>query len=170
MKLLFMGTPDFAEASLQALYDKGYSVCAVFTQPDKPKNRGMKMEYSPVKKLALSHGTPVYQPASMREEGVYETIKSLSPDLIVVVAYGKILPERILNLPRFGCVNIHGSLLPKYRGAAPIQWSVLNGDAKTGVTAMLMDKGMDTGDILAVSETEIGNRETAGELFDRLKI
>ncbi len=169
MKILFMGTPDFAEASLEYLYNANCDVCGVYTQPDKPKNRGMKLEQSPVKKLALLHDTPVYQPTSMKDDSVYEEIKAMAPDVIIVVAYGKLLPERILNLPKYGCINIHGSILPKYRGAAPIQWSVLNGDPVTGVTAMYMDVGMDTGDIIAIKETEISKTETAGELFDRLK-
>lgn len=169
-KVLFMGTPDFAEASLKKLYDCGYNVCGVFTQPDRPKNRGMKMEFPPVKKLALEHGTEVYQPVKLRDGSALEIIKELAPDIIVVVAYGRILPKEILDYPKLGCINIHGSILPKYRGSAPIQWSVLKGEKVTGVTAMYMDVGMDTGDIIAVKETEIGENETAGELFDRLMI
>ncbi|MBQ6540776.1 MAG: methionyl-tRNA formyltransferase [Oscillospiraceae bacterium] len=170
MRILFMGTPDFAERSLKELYDRGYDVCGVFTQPDKPKNRGMKPEESPVKKLALSHGTPVFQPAKMRDGEAMGIIRELAPDLIAVVAYGKILPADILEYPRYGCVNIHGSLLPKYRGAAPIQWAVLNGDKVTGVTSMFMAEAMDAGDIIFTRETEILPDETSGELFDRLSV
>jgi len=165
-----MGTPDFAEKSLAALYDAGEDVIAVFTQPDKPKNRGMKLTMSPVKILASEHGTPVYQPQTLRSPEVAQLLRELSPGLICVVAYGKLLPPEILGIPPYGCVNIHGSLLPKYRGAAPIQWTVLNGDAVAGVTAMYMAEGMDTGDIISTRETPVGEYETAGELFDRLAL
>lgn len=168
LKIVFMGTPDFAEESLKALYNNGFNVAAVFTQPDKPKNRGMKMTISPVKELALSKDTPVYQPASLRTGEALEILKEISPDVIAVVAYGKILPKEILELPKYGCINIHGSLLPKYRGSAPIQWSVINGDKITGVTAMYMAEGLDSGDMIAKKEVEILPDETAGELFDRL--
>ena len=168
LKIVFMGTPDFAEESLKSLYNKGFNVAAVFTQPDKPKNRGMKMTMSPVKELALSKDTPVYQPASLRTGEALEILKEISPDVIAVVAYGKILPKEILELPKYGCINIHGSLLPKYRGSAPIQWSVINGDKITGVTAMYMAEGLDSGDMIAKKEVEILPDETAGELFDRL--
>ena len=168
MRIVFMGTPDFAEESLKALYDNGFNVAAVFTQPDKPKNRGMKMTMSPVKELALSKDTPVYQPASLRTGEALEILKEISPDVIAVVAYGKILPKEILELPEYGCINIHGSLLPKYRGSAPIQWSVINGDKTTGVTAMYMAEGLDSGDMIAKKEVVILPEETAGELFDRL--
>ena len=148
MKIIYMGTPDFAAVSLKALLDAKYDVMAVFTQPDKPKGRGHKMTFSPVKELAVAHDIPVYQPTTLKNEEVQQQIREMNPDLIVVVAYGKLLPEAVLNMPPLGCVNIHGSLLPKYRGAAPIQWSVLNGDSETGITTMYMAKGMDTGDII----------------------
>ena len=165
-----MGTPNFAAVSLNALYKGGFDVIGVFTQPDKPKNRGMKLEESPVKKLAVSHGTPVFQPEKLRDGSAAEIIRELAPELIAVVAYGKILPREILDIPPYGCINIHGSLLPKYRGAAPIQWAVLNGDKVTGVTSMYMAEGMDTGDIIMTAETEILPDETSGELFDRLSV
>ncbi len=168
MRVLFMGTPDFAACSLRRLYLDGHDVCGVFTQPDKPKNRGMKMTVSPVKEEAISHGTPVYQPEKMRDGTALKTVKELAPEIIVVVAYGKMLPKEILDEPKLGCINIHGSILPKYRGSAPIQWAVLNGEKETGVTAMYMAEAMDAGDIIAVKKTEIGEKETAGELFDRL--
>ncbi|MGE4485054.1 MAG: methionyl-tRNA formyltransferase [Oscillospiraceae bacterium] len=170
MRILFMGTPDFAAASLGALYRAGFDVVGVFTQPDKPKNRGMKLEASPVKKMALEYGTPVFQPLKLRDASVIEDIKKLEPDLIAVVAYGKILPKNMLDIPPLGCINIHGSVLPSYRGSAPIQWAVLNGEKTTGVTAMYMAEEMDAGDIIAVKETEIGHNETSGELFDRLMV
>lgn len=170
MKLVFMGTPDFAEASLQKLIESGeHEILAVYTQPDKPKGRGYKLLPPPVKELALQHGLPVYQPASLKNNpDVVSQLAALSPDLIVVVAYGKILPKAVLSLPARGCVNVHGSLLPKYRGAAPVQWSVLNGDPVAGVTTMYMAEGLDTGDMILKAETEIGENETAGELYDRL--
>ncbi|MBE6949173.1 MAG: methionyl-tRNA formyltransferase [Ruminococcaceae bacterium] len=170
MKILFMGTPDFASRALQELYDRNYNVIGVFTQPDKPKNRGMKLEESPVKKLAVIHGTPVFQPVTLRDGEALKVIRELEPDIIAVVAYGKLLPKEILDYPKYGCINIHGSLLPKYRGAAPIQWSVLNGDKVTGVTSMYMAEGMDTGDMILKKETEILPEETSGELFDRLSV
>ncbi len=170
MKIVFMGTPDFAVPCLQALLDAGHEVCGVFTQPDKPKGRKYTLTPPPVKELALQRGLPVYQPNTLRTGEAYEILKELAPELIVVVAYGKLLPKEILELPPMGCVNVHGSLLPKYRGAAPIQWAVLNGDKTTGVTTMYMAEGMDTGDILLKAETEIPPEETSGELFDRLKI
>lgn len=168
MRIVFMGTPDFAAASLKKLIDEKADVVGVFTQPDKPKGRGMEMSFSPVKTLALENNIPVYQPVKMRDGTAYEQIKALHPDILVVVAYGRILPDDILALPKFGAVNVHGSLLPKYRGAAPIQWSVLNGDKITGVTTMYLASEMDTGDIIYTAETEIGEKETSGELFDRL--
>ena len=168
MKVVFMGTPDFAEESLRALYDNNFNVIAVFTQPDKPKNRGMKLTMSPVKELAIAHGTPVYQPVTLRNGEAYDVLKELNPDVIAVVAYGKLLPVEILELPKFGCINIHGSILPKYRGSAPIQWTVLNGDKLAGVTAMYMGVEMDAGDMIDVSTLEVLPDETAGELFDRL--
>ena len=140
MRVLFMGTPDFASASLEALYNAGHDVCGVFTQPDRPKSRGMKTVFSPVKTMALEHNTPVYQPEKMRDGTALSIVKELSPDIIVVVAYGRILPKDILDCPKYGCVNIHGSILPKYRGSAPIQHAVLNGEKVTGVTAMYIDR------------------------------
>ncbi|MCL2368928.1 MAG: methionyl-tRNA formyltransferase [Oscillospiraceae bacterium] len=169
MKILFMGTPDFACPSLERLYAAGYDICGVFTQPDKPKNRGMQLQAPPVKALALAHGTPVYQPQTLRDGEAASIIRGLGPDLIVVVAYGKILPKEILDLPPYGCINVHASLLPKYRGAAPIQWAVLNGEGETGVTIMQMAQGLDTGDVISTQKTEIFPQETAGGLFDRLK-
>ena len=166
-----MGTPDFAVPALEKLAQSpDYTVAAVFTQPDKPKGRKMVMTPPDVKVCAEKLGIPVFQPSSMRSEETYNSLKELNPDVIVVAAYGQILPKAVLDLPKFGCVNIHGSLLPKYRGAAPIQQSVLDGEKVTGVTTMLMDVGLDTGDILLKAETEIGENETAGELFDRLAV
>lgn len=170
MRVIFMGTPDFAVPSLQTLLDRKDDVCAVFTQPDKPKGRGHKLQAPPVKLLAEQKGIPVYQPATLKNEEAQELIRSLAPDLIVVAAYGKLLPKVVLDTPKLGCINVHGSLLPKYRGAAPIQWAVLNGDPVSGVTTMYMAEGMDTGDILLKAETPIGPEETAGELFDRLMV
>lgn len=169
MRIVFMGTPDFASASLEKLLAEDFNVVGVFTQPDKPKGRGMELAFSPVKEVALSHGLPVYQPAKMRDGTALEAIKALEPDILVVVAYGRILPDDILAVPRYGAVNVHGSLLPKYRGAAPIQWAVLNGDKVTGVSTMYLASEMDTGDVIYTAETEIGEYETSGELFDRLK-
>ena len=169
LKILFMGTPDFARESLEAVYNAGYEILGVVTNPDKPKGRGMKMVASPVKEFALEKGLTVYQPEKVRKnEEFIEKIKSLNLDVICVVAYGKILPKEILEIPKYGCINVHGSLLPKYRGAAPIQWAVLNGDKETGVTTMYMDVGMDTGDIILKEKVEIGEDETTGELWDRL--
>lgn len=170
MKILFMGTPDFAEASLKSLYDNGFDVCGVFTKQDKPVGRGMKISETPVKKLAVQHGTPVYQPATLRDGAALDIIQELAPDIICVVAYGKLLPNEILDYPKYGCINIHGSILPKYRGAAPIQWSVLNGDEEAGVTAMFMAEEMDAGDIIDIKTTKIAENETSGELFDRLMV
>lgn len=170
MRIVFMGTPDFAAASLKKLIDKKYDIAAVFTQPDKPRDRGMKLSYSPVKELALENNIPVYQPTKLRVGTATELIKSLDPDILVVVAYGRILPDDMLEVPKYGAINVHASLLPKYRGAAPIQWAVLNGDKITGVTTMYLASEMDTGDIIYTSETEIGEFETSGELFDRLMI
>lgn len=170
MRIVFMGTPDFAAASLKKLIDKKYDIAAVFTQPDKPRDRGMKLSYSPVKELALENNIPVYQPTKLRDGTATELIKSLDPDILVVVAYGCILPDDMLEVPKYGAINVHASLLPKYRGAAPIQWAVLNGDKITGVTTMYLASEMDTGDIIYTSETEIGEFETSGELFDRLMV
>ena len=169
MRIVFMGTPDFASASLKKLIDEKFDVVGVFTQPDKPKGRGMELCASPVKELALENGLPVFQPVKMRDGTALEQIKALEPDILVVVAYGRILPDDILAVPKYGAINVHGSLLPKYRGAAPIQWAVLNGDKVTGVTTMYLASEMDTGDIIYTAETEIGEYETSGELFDRLK-
>lgn len=168
MKIIYMGTPDFAVPALKSLASSKHEVCAVFTQPDKPRGRKMILTPPDVKVCAQSLGIPVYQPESMKNGDALEIIGRYNPDVIVVAAYGKILPKAVLDAPKFGCVNIHGSLLPKYRGAAPIQQSVLNGDRVTGITTMLMDVGLDTGDILLTEETEIGENETSGELFDRL--
>lgn len=168
MRLVFMGTPDFAVPALEALIAAGHTVCGVFCQPDKPKGRGHKLTFPPVKEAALAHQIPVYQPTSVKNGEALEILRELQPDCIVVVAYGKLLPEEILQLPPRGCVNIHASLLPHYRGAAPIQWAVLNGDPVTGVTTMLMDVGMDTGDILLTREFPIPEDMTSGELFDAL--
>lgn len=169
MRVVFMGTPDFAAASLKALIDNGYDVAGVFAQPDKPSGRGMEVTYSPVKQLALDHEIPVFQPAKMRDGTALEIMKSLSPDIVVVVAYGRILPDDLLAVPPLGTINVHGSLLPKYRGAAPIQWAVLNGDEVTGVSTMYLASEMDAGDIIYSAQTRIGEYETSGELYDRLK-
>ena len=169
MRVVFMGTPDFASASLQKLIEEGFEIAGVFTQPDKPKGRGMEMSFSPVKELALQHGLPVYQPEKMRDGTALAILEELRPDILAVVAYGRILPDEMLALPKYGAVNVHGSLLPKYRGAAPIQWAVLNADRVTGVSTMYLAHDMDTGDVIYTEETEIGEFETSGELFDRLK-
>lgn len=165
-----MGTPDFAIPSLEILLKDGHNVQAVFTQTDKPKGRGNKLSFTPVKEFALTHNIPVYQPNSLKKESEIYTpiIKEYAPDAIVVVAYGKLLPIEVLNIPRLGCINVHGSLLPKYRGAAPIQWTVLNGDEFGGVTTMLMAEGMDTGDMLLKQAVRVGDNETAAEYYTRL--
>ena len=169
MKIVFMGTPDFARESLEAVYNNGHEILAVVTNPDKPKGRGMKMVASPVKEFAIEKGLKIYQPEKVRKnEEFINEIKSLNPDVICVVAYGKILPQEILDIPKKGAINVHGSLLPKYRGAAPIQWAVLNGDKTTGITTMYMGAGMDTGDMILKQEVEIGEDETTGELWERL--
>ena len=168
MRIVFMGTPDFAAASLKKLLTEGFDVVGVFTQPDKPKGRGMEMAFSPVKELALQAGLPVYQPEKMRDGTALAILRELKPEILVVVAYGRILPDEILALPAYGAINVHGSLLPKYRGAAPIQWAVLNGDEITGVSTMYLAHDMDAGDIIYTAETPIGEFETSGELFDRL--
>ena len=169
MRIVFMGTPDFAKESLEAVYNAGYEILGVVTNPDKPKGRGMKMMASPVKEFAIEKNIKIYQPLKVKNNVEFiQEIKDLNPDIICVVAYGKILPKEILEIPKLGCINVHGSLLPKYRGAAPIQWSVLNGDKVTGVTTMYMEKGLDTGDILETKEYEIGINDTAGEVFDTL--
>lgn len=169
MRIVFMGTPDFAKDSLASLVESGNNILAVVTNPDKPKGRGMKMIYSPVKEYAMEKKLNILQPLKIKnnEEFINE-IKELEPDLICVVAYGKIIPKEILEIPRLGCINVHGSLLPKYRGAAPIQWAVINGEKKTGITTMYMDIGMDTGDMILKEEVEIDENETTGELWERL--
>ena len=168
MRMVFMGTPDFAVSSLERLIADGHDIVGVFTQPDKPQGRKMKLTPPPVKQLALTHNIPVFQPDTFKNESQLALLQELDPEVIVVVAHGKLLPGYVLDLPKYGCINVHGSLLPKYRGAAPVQWMVLNGETTAGVTTMYMDRGLDTGDILLVSETEVGENETAGELFDRL--
>lgn len=172
MKIVFMGTPEFAVPCLKALAESSHEVAAVFTQPDKPKGRGYKMIPTPVKSAALEYELPVYQPLSLRKgedaEQSMETLRSIAPDLIVVTAYGQILPKEILRLPKHGCINIHASLLPRYRGAAPINWCILNGETVTGVTSMMMEEGLDTGDMLIKRDTEIGENETYQELYTRL--
>ncbi len=170
MNILFMGTPDFAETSLEKLYNAGFNIVGVVTNPDKQKNRGMKIAESEVKKFALDKNLKIYQPEKVKNNQEFiDTLKEIKPDLICVVAYGKILPKEILEIPKLGCINLHASLLPKYRGAAPIQWSVLNGDKVTGVSTMYMSEGMDEGDIIFQERVEIGDNETTGELWDRLK-
>ena len=169
MRIVFMGTPDFAEESLRALLEAGEDVAAVFTQPDKPRGRGMRESFSPVKALAVERGIPVYQPVTFKDGAATELLRTLAPELLVVVAYGRILPQAFLDVAKYGSINVHGSLLPKYRGAAPIQWAVLNGDKTTGVSVQYMAAAMDAGDVIAARETEIGEFETSGELFDRLK-
>ena len=167
--VVFMGSPDFAVKALEALIaSPDYDVKLVVSQTDKPQGRKQILTPPPVKTVALQNNIEVYQPKTLRTDEAYEKIASVQPDFIVVAAYGKILPQNVLDIPEYGCVNLHGSLLPKYRGAAPIQWCVINGEEKTGVTTMLMDAGLDTGDILYVEKTEIGANETAGALFDRL--
>lgn len=169
LNILFMGTPDFAKESLESIYNAEYNIIGVVTNPDRPKGRGMKMIASPVKEYAISKNIPVYQPLKVKNNIEFiDEIKSLNPDIICVVAYGRILPKEILEIPKYGCINVHGSLLPKYRGAAPIQWAVINGEEKTGITTMYMDVGMDTGDMILKEEVEIGKDETTGELWDRL--
>lgn len=169
MRVIFMGTPDFAEKSLDAIYKAGHEIIAVVTNPDKPKGRGMKLMASPIKEFAVKNNLQLFQPIKVKKnEEFINQIKELNPDVICVVAYGKILPKELLEIPEYGCINVHGSLLPKYRGAAPIQWAVLNGDEVTGVTTMYMDEGMDTGDMILKQEIKIGEDETTGELWDRL--
>lgn len=170
MNIVFMGTPDFSVPCLKRLIDDGHNVQAVFTQPDRPKGRGNHLAPPPVKELALQHGIPVYQPEKLRKSDALEILKEISPQLIIVVAYGQILPQSIIELPQYGCINIHASLLPRYRGAAPIQWCVLNGEKKSGVTSMQMDAGLDTGDMLLSAECEIGENDTAEDLHDRLSV
>ena len=170
MRIVFMGTPDFAAESLERLYDEGYDIIGVFTQPDRPRNRGMKVSFSPVKELAVSRGTPVFQPSSLQDGEAAELLRGLDCDLLVVVAYGKILPKEFFEIPPLGAINIHASLLPKYRGAAPIQWAIMNGETKTGVSSQFIAEELDSGDVLLTKETDIGSDETAGELYDRLSV
>lgn len=168
MKIIFMGTPDFSVGTLEALLAAGHEVTLAVTQPDKPKGRGKAMQFSAVKEAALAHGIEVYQPRRVREEACIEHLRGYEADIIVVVAFGQILPGEILEMPRYGCVNVHASLLPKYRGAAPIQWAVINGETVTGVTTMRMDEGLDTGDMILKEEVELAPEETGGSLFERL--
>lgn len=169
MKIVFMGTPDIAVGCLQKIIDEKHELIGVVTQPDKPVGRGKKMGMPPVKELALKYDIPVYQPLKARDEAFIEEIKALNPDVIVVVAFGQILPKALLDIPKFGCINVHVSLLPKYRGAAPINWVIINGEEKTGVTTMYMDEGLDTGDMILTSEFDLDNEITAGELHDKMK-
>lgn len=169
MKIVFMGTPDFAATSLKCLINNNHNVACVITQPDKPKGRGQKMQFTPVKEVAVENNIEVLQPLRIKEEeDTIKYVKSLEPDVIVVVAYGQILSKEILSIPKYGCINVHASLLPSLRGAAPINWTIINGDKTTGVTIMQMDEGLDTGDMLLKAELNIGDDETAGELHDRL--
>ena len=170
MRIVFMGTPDIAATCLNKLIEDGFDVVAAYTQPDRPKGRGMKMVFSPVKELALAHDIPVFQPENFREEEAVEQLRQLKPDVCAVVAYGRILPQKVLDIPAKGCVNIHASILPQYRGSAPYQWAVLDGLAETGVTAQHMALKMDAGDVIDVAKTPIGPDETAGELLDRLAV
>ena len=170
MRVVFMGTPDFAATSLERLLQDGFDVCAVYTRADKARGRGMELSFSPVKELALRHGIPVFQPATLRGGEEAERIRTLDVDVIAVVAYGMLLPDDVIRSARYGAVNLHGSILPKYRGAAPIQWAVLNGDRKTGLSTFYLCSEMDAGDLIYTEETEIGEFETSGELFDRMKV
>ena len=170
MRVVFMGTPDIAATCLKKILEDGIDVVAVYTQPDRPKGRGMKMVYSPVKELALQHNLPVFQPENFREDETVQQLQALQPDALAVVAYGRILPQRVLDIPTKGCINIHASLLPQYRGSAPYQWAVLDGCAETGVSAQYMAAKMDAGDVIGVAKTPIGENETAGQLLDRLAI
>ncbi|KXZ39599.1 methionyl-tRNA formyltransferase [Alkalithermobacter thermoalcaliphilus JW-YL-7 = DSM 7308] len=165
-----MGTPDFAVPSLKMLIEEGYDIISVVTQPDKPKGRGNKITYPPVKQEALNHGIKVYQPSKVKDKEFVDILKQLNPDIIIVIAFGQILSKDILSIPKHGCINVHSSLLPKYRGAAPINWAIINGEEVTGVTTMYMDEGLDTGDMILKIETKIGDEETAGELHDRLSV
>ena len=170
MRIVFMGTPDFSVPTLEALVKGGHEVLAVVTQPDKPKGRGKSVLMTPVKEKALELGIPVYQPVKVREPEFMEVLKGLDAEAFVVVAFGQILPKEILEMPRYGCVNVHASLLPRYRGAAPIQWAVIDGEAVSGVTTMLMDEGLDTGDMLEKAEIPLDKEETGGSLFEKLSI
>ena len=170
MRVVFMGTPDIAATCLQKIIDEGFEVVGVYTQPDRPKNRGMKLAFSPVKELALAHDLPVFQPENFREDETVEQLRALQPDVVAVVAYGRILPQRVLDIVPGGFINIHASMLPQYRGSAPYQWAVLDGLKETGVSAQFMVHEMDAGDVIGVSKTAIGENETAGELLDRLAV
>ena len=170
MRVVFMGTPDIAATCLSKILDDGFQVVGVYTQPDRPKGRGMKMVYSPVKEVALQHDLPVFQPENFREDDTVEQLKALQPDVVAVVAYGRILPQRVLDIAPKGFINIHASILPQYRGSAPYQWAVLDGQKETGVTAMYLCREMDAGDMIDVARTPIGPDETAGELLDRLAV
>ena len=170
MRVVFMGTPDIAATCLKKVLEEGFDVVGVYTQPDRPKGRGMKMVYSPVKEVALEKGIPVFQPENFREDETVQTLADLQPDVVAVVAYGRILPQRVLDIPSKGCINIHASILPSYRGSAPYQWAVLDGCKETGVTAMYLCREMDAGDMIDVAKTPIGENETAGELLDRLAV
>ena len=170
MRVVFMGTPDIAATCLKKILETGHDVVAVYTQPDRPKNRGMKLAFSPVKEVAVAHEIPVFQPENFREAETVEQLRALQPDVVAVVAYGRILPQSVLDIPPMGCINIHASLLPAYRGSAPYQWAVLDGLTETGVTAMYLCREMDAGDMIDVAKTSIGENETAGELLDRLAV
>ena len=170
LRIVFMGTPDFSVPSLEKLAQAGYDIAAVYSQPDKQRGRGKKVTYSPVKEKALELGLPVFQPDSMRDESVIAKLRELAPDVIIVIAYGKILPKAVLDIPKYGCLNVHGSLLPKYRGAAPIQYAVKDGEAESGVTVMLLDEGMDTGKMLKKAAIPLDAKETTGTLFDKLSL
>ena len=170
MRVVFMGTPDIAATCLKKILADGFDVVGVYTQPDRPKGRGMKLVASPVKEVAAAAGIPVFQPENFREEETVEQLRALQPDICAVVAYGRILPQKVLDVPKYGCINIHASLLPKYRGSAPYQWAVLDGLTETGVTAMYLTREMDAGDIIDISKTPIGENETAGELLDHLAV
>ena len=168
MKVIFMGTPDFAVGTLEAIIEAGHEVVLVVTQPDKPKGRGKTMQYPPVKECALKHGLEIFQPTKIRESANVEYLRSYNADIIIVVAFGQIMPKSILDMPKYGCINVHASLLPKYRGAAPIQWAVINGDEVTGVTTMKMNEGIDTGDMIAKRQVRLAEDETGGSLFEKL--
>lgn len=170
MRVVFMGTPDIAATCLNKIIEQGFDIVGVYTQPDRPKNRGMKLAFSPVKEVALAHNLPVFQPENFREEETVEQLRQLKPDVVAVVAYGRILPQKVLDIPPMGCINIHASLLPAYRGSAPYQWAVLDGLKETGVTAMYLCRQMDAGDMIDTAKTPIGENETAGELLDRLAV
>ncbi len=170
MRVVFMGTPDIAATCLKKIIEDGFDVAAVYTQPDRPKNRGMKLACSPVKEVALAHEIPVYQPENFRDSETVQQLQELKPDVVAVVAYGRILPQSVLDIPEKGCINIHASLLPKYRGSAPYQWAVLDGLRETGVSAMYLCREMDAGDVIDVAKTPIGPDETAGQLLDRLAV